>query len=352
MNAKRTFSVSITLALLLQLLPMVSAAAETSPTPSFKSLFRQASAHLGLAQRTLLKLDSAVRVLGYHLHKPRTTHGLYDMLAEVREQLHNCVDNLSEACTRLERLYNARRLLMNAQQDKIATIALVLQAVQTRFNKFHGILEIVIHRINILRDDGAISDVDASFMNSKLDACDQASQQLQEKLLQIEPLLQAGDTENVRDFIEAALHGLRFSASVATIDEPLEAAHILVGQALGFHAQLAVSVAECRGLLSEIQTIVRELRSHCAIHCPRGSGEGMAFVSHPISQMNTRLGAYTQAQVFTLAGRLVREISAANEVFVLDSLALPNGVYLLVFTSKSESDRMFFSKIRKMVINR
>jgi hypothetical protein len=270
------------------------------------------------------------------------------MLAEVRELLHTCVDNLEEACTRLERLYAARRLLLNAQQDKIATILLVLQAIETRLGKFAGVLEIAIHRLNILRENGAISDVDASFMNSKLDVCRQNSSEIQETLLRIAPLLQAGSAENARDLMEHVLRELRFSGSVEEVSQSLDGALRLVGQTLEYQAQVAARVAECRGSLSEIQTIVRKLRSRCAIHCPRGSSEVRASERHFASK------AHMPAQVFSLTGRLMGETSAAAaaEVLVHDSLALPNGVYLLVFTSKSESDRTLSKTIRKIVIVR
>jgi hypothetical protein len=360
MKLKRIILLVLALLGLSQLWMLNTASAASSSLPNYRSLFRQTTTQLGTAQRTLLKLDSSVRVLGYNFHKARTTSGLYDLIFEARELLQSCVDTLSEACTTPGRPYEIRKLLLKALEGKATSIEQNLLAIEKRYAKFYDGLLRTSQRLNTLHEAGAASDSDTAYMRQKYYACNQEALSLQQELLKILPYLEDGDAredsaedaDDVMDFINLALQGLRFGESAAVIDDALEEALVRVDSAMAIQAALVEKTAECRGLLVEILSIVRELWRHCAIHCSREPNENSepTTISEAQELFGNPLNYHIRAQVFTLQGALVVENSITNEILVLDSLSLPNGIYLVVFTSQSSSGKILRKTFRKIVI--
>ncbi len=354
MNAKRLFLLWIAILGLAQLWQVTTVFAASSALPNYRSLFRQTTTQLGTAQRTLLKLDSAVRVLGFGFHKARTTSGLYDLIFEARERLQNCVDDRSEVCSRPERAYEVRKLLLKVLEGKTINVAQHLLAIEKRYDKFYDSLLRTLQRINLLHEAGAATDDDTAFMRQKYYDCGQAALAFKQELLQLPPYLEDGDVhedspqdaDDVMDFINVALHGLRFGESVESIDSALEKALALVESAMAIQADLLEKTAECRVRLTDILSILRELWRHCAIHCSREPNENAEILQELTNPRNYHI----RAQIFTLNGALVTENSVSNEILVLDSLSLPYGVYMVVFTSQSASGRVQGKTIRKIVI--
>jgi hypothetical protein len=325
-----------------------------SSTPNARKLFRQTARQMGVVQKSLSALNSSVRVLGFSLQ--RDSQGIMNSLLAAREELQQCVETAWQSCHDPESVYRARKWILQMQENKMRNVSLLIEKAQNRLALLEERLAGAAAALTTLNQYGAATDDDTAFLQSNVRACEQSLTSMRLGLPRILPLLEDGDlgestdasaADDVNDYLNLALHGLRFSASVGVIDEALAHAQALVAAAVEIRVALSDDLEQCQGHLNRILAVLRELRLRCQLHCPKKSAE--SGLPQGVDAFHANLVGSVHAAIYTLGGRLVSEISTVTHALTITS-GLPNGVYLILLRESSPSGPV--TRLSKIIVTR